>query len=259
MNDLRLGLALREARVKRRLRQCDLAAQAGVSATLVSRMEHGELDLFSLRALRRVSAKLGVSLEMLPKSSSGDLDRMISARHAALGELVAAWISHQPGWNVVGEVSFSIYGERGWVDLLAWHEATGSLVVIELKTAIIDVDELIGTLDRKRRLSTRIAAERGWSARSVSTWLVVAHSRTNRRRVADHRTLLTSGLPLDGRTFASLFVHPDRAPLSGIAFWSNLNGGKVGHPIAAVARVMKPHRVVGGPKPLSGLGGSAAT
>jgi transcriptional regulator with XRE-family HTH domain len=259
MNDLRLGLALREARIRRRLRQCDLAAQAGVSATLVSRLEHGELDLFSLRALRRVAGKLGVSLDLMPKSAGGDLDRMVNARHAALGELVAAWIACRPGWLVAAETSFAIYGERGIVDLLAFHEATGALVVIELKTAIIDLDELIGTLDRKRRLASRIAAGRGWSARSVSTWLVVAHSRTNRRRVADHRTLLTSGLPLDGRSFASLFVHPERGPISGIAFWSNLNGVKVGHPIAAVGRVVKSRRVVGGPRPRSGLGGSAAT
>ena len=65
MDDLRLGLALRAARVKRRLRQCDLAAQARVSASLVSRLEHGEVDRVSLRAPRRVAAKLGVSLEIV--------------------------------------------------------------------------------------------------------------------------------------------------------------------------------------------------
>jgi hypothetical protein len=81
---------------------------------------------------------------------------------------VAFWIGRQPGWSVVAEVSFAIYGERGVVDLLAWHEATDSLVVIELKTAIVDIDEILGTLDRKRRLAVRIAAERGWKARSVS-------------------------------------------------------------------------------------------
>lgn len=32
------------------------------------------------------------------------------------------------------EVSFSIYGQRGVIDILAWHAATRSLLVIELKT-----------------------------------------------------------------------------------------------------------------------------
>ena len=254
MNDLHLGLAFRAVRVKRRLRQCDLAGQAGVSASLVSRLEHGDFDRVSLRAFRGVAAKLGVSLELVPRSAGGELDRVLSARHAALGERVAAWIARQPGWIVAAEISFAIYGERGIVDLLAWHESTNSLVVIELKTAIVDVDELIGTLDRKRRLAAQIAAGRGWAARSVSAWLIVGDSSTNRRRVADHRTLLTSALPRDGRSLAPLFLHPDRGPESGIAFWSNLPGVKVSHPIVALQRVVKRRPTAGEREPRSGSG-----
>ena len=238
MNDLQLGLALRDVRIRRRLRQCDLAARAGVSASVVSRLEHGRLGRLSFVTLRVIAANLGVSLELVARTAGGELERVVSARHSAFGELVARWVVEQPGWRVVAEVSFAIYGERGLVDLLAWHEAAGALVVIELKTAIVDADELIGTLDRKRRLATRIAAERGWSARSVSVWLVVADSKTNRRRVGEHRTLLTSGLPLDGHSLPPLFSHPERGPASGIAFWTNLTGGKVGHPVAARQRVV---------------------
>ena len=239
MDDLHLGLALRAARIRRRLRQCDLAALAGASASLVSRVEHGDFDRMSLRVVRGLAGKLGVSLELVPRSAGGELDRIVSARHAALGEHVAAWIERQPGWIVVAEVSFAIYGERGVVDLLAWHEASGSLVVIELKTAIVDVDELIGTLDRKRRLAPRIATARGWTARSVSAWLIVGESRTNRRRVAEHGTLLGSALPRDGRSLSPLFLHPARGPESGIAFWPNLPGVGVGRDVAALQRVVK--------------------
>jgi transcriptional regulator with XRE-family HTH domain len=251
MNDQQLGLALRAARIKRRLRQCDLAAHAGVSASLVSRIEHGDFGRAPFREIRGVAAKLGVTLEVIPRSHGGELDRIAGARHAALVKYVATWIGGRFGWAVAAEVSFSIYGERGIVDLLAWHEATASLVVIELKTAIVDVDELIGTLDRKRRLAPQIAAGRGWTARSVSTWLVIAGSRTNRRRVADHRVLLTSGLPLDGRSLATLFLHPERGPSSGIAFWPNLPGVKVGHPTAALERVVRGRKAAGEPKPRS--------
>jgi transcriptional regulator with XRE-family HTH domain len=254
MNDLHLGLALRAVRVKRRLRQCDLAGQAGVSASLVSRLEHGDFDRVSLRAFRGVAAKLGVSLEFVPRSAGGELDRVLSARHAALGERVAAWIARQPGWIVAAEISFAIYGERGIVDLLAWHESTNSLVVFELKTAIVDVDELIGTLDRKRRLAAQIAASRGWAARSVSAWLIVGDSSTNRGRVADHRILLTSALPRDGRSLAPLFLHPDRGPESGIAFWSNLPGVGVGRDVAARQRVVKRRGTAREPEPRSGAG-----
>jgi hypothetical protein len=141
-----------------------------------------------------------VSLEIVPRSAGGEFGRVVNARHAALAEAVASWVARKPGWKVATEVSFSIYGDRGVVDLLAWHDATGSLVVIELKTAIVDVNELLGTLDRKRRLAARIASTRGWTARSVSTWLIVGDSRTNRRSVAGHRTIFESGLLLDARS-----------------------------------------------------------
>jgi transcriptional regulator with XRE-family HTH domain len=55
MDNLRLGLALRAARVKQRLRQLDLALAVGVSAPLVSRVEHGQLDRLSLRTLRKIA------------------------------------------------------------------------------------------------------------------------------------------------------------------------------------------------------------
>ena len=199
MNDIQLGLALRSVRIKRRLRQSDLAAEVGISASSVSHVERGRFGRLSFMTLRAIAERLGVSLQLVPRSAGGEFDRIVSARHAALGELVATWIARQPGWVVAAETSFAIYGEHGIVDLLGWHEATGALVGIELKTAIVDVDELIGTMERKRRLAYRIAAERGWAARSVSVWLIVGDSKTNRRRVAEHRTLLTSGLPLDGR------------------------------------------------------------
>jgi transcriptional regulator with XRE-family HTH domain len=251
MKDLQLGLAIREARVKKRMRQIDLAALAGVSAAVLSRIENGDFDRTSIRTLRAVAARLGVTIEMTPRSAGGEFDRMINSRHAALGERAASWIAGRPGWIVAAEASFSVYGERGILDLMAWHLTTGMLVVIELKTAIVDVDELLGTLDRKRRLAVRIAAERGWAARSVSVWLVVGDSKTNRRRVAEHRTLLTCGLPCDGRAFAPLFLHPESGPVSGIVFWSNSPGAKVSHAVAARQRVVKARRAGGVPQPRS--------
>src|SRR5664279_4394074 len=96
MDDLHLGLALRAVRVKRRLRQCDLAGQAGVSASLVSRLEHGDFERVSLRVFRGVAAKLGVSLELVPRSAGGELDRVLSARHEALGERCLLYTSPSP-------------------------------------------------------------------------------------------------------------------------------------------------------------------
>ena len=93
------------------------------------------------------------------------------------------------------EVSFSIYGERGVIDILAWHPGRRALLIIELKTDIVDVNDLAGSADRRRRLAPKIVAERGWDPVTVSVWVIVAPGRTNRRRVAATSGDAPSGIP----------------------------------------------------------------
>jgi len=160
MDDQRLGAGLRAARLRRGLRQLDVAAAAGIAVAWVSRAEHGRLDDLPLSALRRQARVLEIRLELLPRTSGADLDRLINAGEVALAEEVIRRLRAVGGWIVRPEVSFAIYGERGVVDLLAWHAATATLLVIELKTAIVDVGELLATLDRKSRLARQVAAPR---------------------------------------------------------------------------------------------------
>ena len=105
---------LRAARLRRGWRQSDLARAATVSDATVSRLERGYLGTMSLEAIRRVAAALEVRLELLPRSRSADLDRLVSGRHAALAEAVLRGFSTQLGWTARPEVSFGIYGEREW-------------------------------------------------------------------------------------------------------------------------------------------------
>ena len=58
MDDLRLGNALRSMRVRKRLRQIDVAARAGVSDSLISRMERGHLDEMTVGSIRAVATAL---------------------------------------------------------------------------------------------------------------------------------------------------------------------------------------------------------
>ena len=140
----------------------------------------------TLGVLLRIAAALDIRITVIPRWRGGELDRLLDARHAALAERVATYLAGLPGWVLSPEVSFAFYAERGRIDILAWHPSTRSLLVIELKTEITDVQDTLGVLDMKRRHARRIAAERGWRAGSVSVWLVVAGTRTNRRQ-ADSR------------------------------------------------------------------------
>jgi transcriptional regulator with XRE-family HTH domain len=204
------------------LSQARLAELAGVSHGTVSLVERGHCERLSLSVIRRLAAAVDVRLDLLARWRGGELDRLLSRRHSTLGERVAAFLSARQGWVMEPEVSFSVYGERGIVDQLAWHAATAHLLVVELKTEFVDINEMLGTLDRKRRLARTIAAERGWRPASVSVWLIVEDTHTNRRHATEHRTLLRAALPLDGRQFRSFVARPT-GPTSGMAFWPTAN------------------------------------
>jgi transcriptional regulator with XRE-family HTH domain len=220
MTDQQFGALIRFVRIRLRWRQCDLARRASVSQTIVSRIERGHLGSVPLDTIRRVAAALDIRVDVIGRWRGGDSSRLLNARHSALNESVIRAL-RRPGWSLAPEVSFSIYGERGVIDLLAWNSEQGTLLVIELKTEIVDVNELVGTFDRKIRLAVQIARDHGWAIESgtaVSAWLIVSDTRTNRRRVQDHAGLLRAAYPGDGRAVRRWLANPHGA-IRGLSFW----------------------------------------
>ena len=185
-------------------------------------VERGHCESLSLAALRRIGAALEVRFDVSARWRGGELERLLSSRHSILGESFASFLLGYTGWIAVPEVSFSIWGERGVVDQLGWHAGAAHLLVVELKTEFVDINEMLGTLDRKRRLARQIAGERGWQPRLVSVWLIVRDTHTNRRHAAQHRALLRTALPMDGRGLRSFLADPSAAT-SGLAFWPDSN------------------------------------
>lgn len=241
MDGERVGRVVRAGRHRRRWRQVDLALRAGVSATVVSRIEHGRLGEVSLEALERAAAALDVQLSIIARWRGGDLDRMLNSRHAALAERAIAWLRALGPWVTRPEVSFAYGAERGIVDILAWWPDRRALLVVELKTDIVDVGELLGTLGRKRRLAPRIAAELGWAPDVVGACLLIDEGRTNRRRVAAHALTFRASLPDDGRRLRAWLLDPQGA-LAALAFLPDPRSTNVRHSPATVRRVRPSRR-----------------
>lgn len=240
MNTVRLGSTFRALRIKKGWRQHDLAKHARCPRDAVSKLENGRVADLQLSAVLRLAEALGATIDLVLRWHGGDLDRMVRARHSQLHESVARHLLALPGWEFAPEVSFSIYGERGVMDILAWHAPTRTVLVIELKTEIVDVNELMGSVDRKRRLARTVARERGWNPTTVSCWVIVAEGTTNRRRVAAHRTTLRAAFPLGGQHINSWLGQPSHA-VAALSFWpyARLGGSKQG--LATVKRVRRPN------------------
>ena len=224
MNDQQVGAAFRAIRIRRPLRQLDVATMAEVSTATISRFERGHFDHLSLATMRRVAAVLDIRLETVARWRGSDLDRVVNARHAALHESVAQAFSRLDGWEARPEVSFAIYGERGIVDILAWHAEARALLVIELKTEIVDVNELMGSVDRKRRLARGMARDLGWAVAGVSVWVIVSEGRTTRRRIAEHRAVLQAAFPADGKAIMEWLLAPG-TPVAALSTWSTARSG----------------------------------
>lgn len=224
MDDERIGAAVRVLRVRQRLRQVDVATLAAVRRDEVIALERGAIDGLEWGKVRAVVSAVGATIAADVRWQGADLDRLLSQGHAAMHELLGRFLLGLPDWEAVPEVSFSIYGERGVIDILAWHAASRSLLIIELKTALGDPQALVGVMDRRVRLGKAIAAERGWQPLTVSAWVVFAESRTNRRHVKIHETLLRARFGADGHAIRAWLRAPSEA-ISALSFWTEVGDG----------------------------------
>jgi hypothetical protein len=190
---------------------------ARTSPSSVSRIERGQFATLPVDVIRRVAAVLEIRLDIVPAWRGGDIERVVNARHSALHERLADRLSRAPGWDSAAEVSYSIWGERGVIDRLAFHAERRMLGVFELKADLGDPAGLIAQVDRYRRLAPEIARSRRWEADAVSCWAVVADTDTNRRRLAAHRELLRAAFPVDGRRLSEWLRDPV-SPVDGLTF-----------------------------------------
>lgn len=194
MDAVRFGRIVRALRHRRGWRQVDLAQRCGVSQTLVARVERGGAPRLTVRRLEAIVEELGARVSLRVDWNGEAADRLLDAEHAAMVDLVVAML-RRAGWEAVPEVTFAIGVERGSIDILAWHEETATLLVIEIKTVVPDVQAMLSVHDRKVRLSDRVARDRGWRPRRIASLLVIRDTRTARRRVDEHAATFAARFP----------------------------------------------------------------
>jgi transcriptional regulator with XRE-family HTH domain len=245
--DVALGRSFRALRIRRGLRQEDLARLAHVSRGMISKIERGEIAVVPLRVLRAVAGALGASLDLKLRWHGEGLDRLLDEAHARLVDATVVLL-REAGWDVAVEVSFSIVGERGSVDVLAWHATTASLLVIEVKSVVPDSQAMLYGLDRKARLAPQMAEERGWECRNVGRLLVVGESRTARRRITALAATYDIALP-DRNVEVRRWIRRPTGSLAGLLFLTIASPGSTKRASTARERVRTPSRADSGPDP----------
>ena len=149
------------------------------------------------------------------------------------------------------ELTYDSGRSSGSVDILAWHAATASLLVIEIKTEIPSAEATLRKLDEKVRVAPAVAAARfGWHAAGVSRLLVIEATSTNRRRIRAHLSLFDSALPLRDDAVRTWLRRPT-APVDGRLFVSSSNHRGGIHVGGGRHRVRVPRRAHGFERQLS--------
>jgi transcriptional regulator with XRE-family HTH domain len=219
MDDERVGAAVRHLRHRRNLRRRDLAAAAGVSQQAVSLLERGQLERLRLSNSRRIARALDVRLEVRARCRGAELDRLLDQEHAALVERVAREIGRLD-WEVVVEETFNHFGERGSVDLIGWNRASRALLVVEVKSRLVDVQALLGTFGRKLRVVPQaVGRTRDWRASIVGALIVVPDTTQARRLVESHAATFAAAVPGRAREVRAWLREP-RGALTAIWFLS---------------------------------------
>jgi len=197
VSDQQVGALFRAVRIRSGKRQEDVAAGARVHRSRISAVERGLLERVPIGELRAIAAQLEIRVEVGASWRGGGGARIVNERHTRMHELVAARLIGA-GWELATEVTFSEWGERGAIDILAWHAASRTLLIIELKTELADPAGLVAQVDRYRRLAPKIGRDHGWDPVRVAVWVLVAESDPNRRQLARHNVMLRNAFPLDG-------------------------------------------------------------
>jgi transcriptional regulator with XRE-family HTH domain len=213
-----LPRAVRHLRRRRGWRQQDLGERSGLSRESISRLERGSVRGLTIGSIERVAMALDALVDVTLRWEGAELDRTLDAAHARLQERVADDLG-SIGWLVRVEVSFNHYGDRGRIDVLGFHPPSRILLVVEVKTAIGDLQDTLGKLDVKVRLARAVARDAGWhDADAVVPVLAIAEGRSVRRIIATHPTLF-SRYAVRGRQATAWLRRPASNVPTGILWY----------------------------------------
>jgi transcriptional regulator with XRE-family HTH domain len=241
MQDDRVGRLFRTVRIQRGLRQRDLGELAGCSQRWIAELELGRLDAMSIGTVRAVGDILEIRVTVDAWWRRGDGIRLMDAVHASLVEHTLRTLT-EAGWLVVPEWSFNHFGERGSIDIVAWHDATRTLLIIEVKSRLDDVQELLHTFGRKARIAPDLLAkERGWVPSNIATMLVVGDGNASREVVRRHATTFDARWPERTARCKAFVREPGSgtSPFRGGIWFVPAKDGPRGGPVVQPQRVRR--------------------
>jgi hypothetical protein len=106
----------------------------------------------------------------------------------------------------------------GSIDVVAWHPTQHALAIMEVKTRLADLQDLLAKHDRKVRVARRLLPkEQGWRPTFVGRIVVMADGSGTGAAVHRHGAVLDTVLPARSVAIKQWFRRPD-TNIAGIWF-----------------------------------------
>jgi len=196
-----------------------VALRAGVPRGDVMLIEAGLVGAVALDRTRQIFDAVEGRARLATFWNGAVADRLLDEAHARVVERALS-VFQARGWKTAVEVSYSEFGERGSIDILAGHGPARAIAVSEVKSEFGSLEETNRVLDAKERLGPRIAERTfGFRPRTVGRLLILPDRSTLRRVVDAHARTMGSVYPARGREVRRWLRDPEE-PLRGIWFLS---------------------------------------
>jgi len=205
------GRRFRDARLAIGWSQRELGLRARVSQAAISRIERGQPSGLGLDEIERIAVALGGTLRITFETPFlADRARQRDSVHARCVAHVASRLRGL-GWLVETEVEIDGRNGPGWIDILAFHAESGTLLVIEVKTEIHDFGRIQRTLAWYTRRAWLVARDRGWRVRRSHGALLLLATDAVDAPLRENRHLADEAFPGRAAALAELAADPARA------------------------------------------------
>ncbi len=181
---------------------------------MVALVEDGDANP-SLDTVVQLLDGLGLEIDLVVRGQVviGAMRQRDAAHALCLGHVQRRF--ETGGWLTAREVRIEDGRYIGWIDLLAYHEPTGTLLIIEVKTQVDDLGGIERSIDWYVRGSRNAALNLGWRPRRVGAWLLVLATGESEARIRDNRVAIDRAFPTRALEMGAIVVDPGGAASIG--------------------------------------------
>lgn len=190
---------VRDVRLALGWSQRELARRTELAQSTICRIERATLADLTFDTAAVVLDVLGVRATLdLQSPLIADGRRQKDPGHARCVAYVARRL-RRLGWATVTEVEIVTGSGHGWIDVLAYRERDGLLLVIEVKTDLVDIGMVLRQVSWYERAAFDAARREGWLPREATGAVLVLATQRTLERVAENRELLRQSFPMSAR------------------------------------------------------------